>query len=410
MNYTAIVACRACADRRLEGVIDLGDLAISDFLAPGQAVERAPLALCRCAGCGLVQLRHTVDRDRLYRTYHYRSGVNETMVAALGGVVADATHRVDLRPGDAVLDIGCNDGTLLEQYPTTLHRIGFDPADVATDAWLERDFDYDLIRDYFPTTRQHTPIPCKIVTAVAVFYDLEDPGRFLDEVKRWLHPEGVLVLQFQDLASMVEANAVDNVCHEHLTYWDYGSLLRLLRAHDLWLYDLRRVSVNGGSVRATIGPDATRKMWLSGPTSYPFIVIPEDLSAFAQRVQRNRVETVRLLCDLKRQGKTIYGIAASTKFNTLSQFYEIGPHLIDAIGERSPAKVGRSTVTGIPIVSEEEMRAAKPDYLLACAWQFADVFAAREKDLLDQGTRLIVPLPQLRIVEGAHAGRLAQVP
>jgi NDP-4-keto-2,6-dideoxyhexose 3-C-methyltransferase len=391
-----IVACRACGGRVLDEVLNLGTLAISDFLEPGQAVETAPLCLVRCADCGLVQLRHSVDRDRLYTTYHYRSGVNEAMVLALRDVADDAMRRVRPAPGDAVLDIGSNDGTLLRQYPITLHRIGFDPSDVATAAWLERDFDYDLIRDYFPTTRQHTPVPCKIVTAIAMFYDLEDPGRFL---KRWLHPEGVLVLHFQDLFSMMRADAIDNVCHEHLTYWDDLSLSTLLDRHGLAVDDSSFVDINGGSRRVVVRHHGGK------PGEMGHRYLDYELIAFVERVQRNRVETVRLLCDLKRQGKTVYGIAASTKFNTLSQFYEIGPHLIDAIGERSPHKVGKHTVTGIPIVSEQAMRDAKPDYLFCCAWQFADAFAEREADLLRQGTKLIVPLPTLRVVEEAALAR-----
>jgi len=406
MLVREITHCRACRDVKLDGVLDLGNLAVSDFLEPGQALDRAPLRLVRCAGCGLVQLKHTVDRDRLYRTYHYRSGVNETMVRALEDVVVDALARVTIEPGDAVLDIGCNDGTLLDQYaPVRVRRIGFDPSDVARDAWLARDFAYDLVRDYFPTRRQHTPTPCKIVTAIACFYDLDDPGAFLDEVKRWLHPEGVLVLQFQDAASMIFKKAIDNVCHEHLTYWDLTSLLVLLDGHGLHLYDAHAVPINGGSLRVVVGLDEQRAAPLE---QFPkriahFSASPTSWRAFADAVQTNKRDTVTLLRALVGAGKTVYGIAASTKFNTYSQYVGIGPDLITAIGERSPHKWGKTTVTGIPIVSEEAMRAAAPDYLFCCAWQFADAFAERERDLLARGTKLIVPLPDLRVVEGRRA-------
>lgn len=398
-----ITACRACGDAKLDPVLDLGNLAISDFLEPGQEAERAPLELVRCGGCGLVQLRHTVHRDRLYTAYHYRSGVNQVMVDALYDVAIDTLEPSNLAPGDTVLDIGCNDGTLLRHYariaPGT-RRIGFDPSDVARDAWLARDFDYDLIRDYFPTTRQHAPTLCKIVTAIACFYDVDDPGRFLDEVKRWLHPEGVLVLQLQDLGAMIDAGAVDNVCHEHVTYWDESSLVDLAERHDLLVQTVSPHPINGGSRRFVFRhAAAAHPGWLSVTA-----VEPEALAVFAERVRVNKHETVALLERLKAAGKTVYGIAASTKFNTLSQFYGIGPDLITAIGERSPAKVGKYTVTGIPIVSEQAMRDAKPDYLFVCAWGFADAFAEREKDLLAQGTRLIVPLPSVRVVEGGAVG------
>lgn len=396
-----ITACRACRDERLDGVLDLGNLAISDFLEPGQAVERAPLALVRCKNCGLVQLTHSVDRDRLYRTYHYRSGTNETMVAALEDVVRDAIGRVDLHPDDTVLDIGCNDGTLLDFYPYPLHRIGFDPSDVAQEAWLAKKAQYTLVRDFFPTTRQHIPVLCKIVTAIACFYDVEDPGLFLEEVKRWLHPEGVLVLQFQDAWSMLQAKAVDNICHEHLAYWGIGELSDLLERHGLGIREATVVPINGGSLRVIVGHGSGRIFRVIRQT---------DWRLFRERIIDNKHETVALLERLRAEGKSVYGIAASTKFNTLSQFYGIGPDLITAIGERSPHKVGTYTVTGIPIISEEAMRAAKPDYLFTGAWQFADAFAERERNLLAQGTRLIVPLPQLEVREEVrHPDVLAQV-
>jgi NDP-4-keto-2,6-dideoxyhexose 3-C-methyltransferase len=410
-----IAACRACRDPKLDPVLDLGNLAISDFLEPGQEVERAPLCLVRCAGCGLVQLRHTVHRDRLYQTYHYRSSVNEAMVSALADVVTDAYRHVLPEAGDAVLDVGCNDGTLLRLHNNGLRRIGFDPSDVATEAWLRRDFDYDLVRDYFPPRRQHTPTPCKIVTAVAMFYDLDDPGAFLAEVKRWLHPEGVLVLQFQDLESMVQAYAIDNVCHEHLTYWDEYAINRLLRVHGLEIVATGVVPINGGSLRvvARHGDVIPQESW-AAVRAQPFWVQTDTgernvLHHWVGWVQDKKRDTVALLRRLRAEGKTIYGIAASTKFNTLSQFYGIGPDLITAIGERSPAKVGKTTVTGIPIVSEQAMRDARPDYLFCCAWQFADAFAEREKDLLDQGTQFIVPLPTLRVIGGDRAGLLSPV-
>ena len=391
--YPAITACRACRGADLTSVLDLGYLAISDFVRPGQALERAPLELVRCAACGLVQLRHTVDRDRLYKTYHYRSGVNETMVAALANVADDAQSRVTLERGDSVLDIGCNDGTLLRFYPDWVTKIGFDPSDVAQDAWLaQKRPGYTLNRDYFPTTRQHLPVPCKIVTAVAMFYDLDDPGRFLDEVKRWLHPEGVLVLQFQDAVSMYEATAVDNVCHEHLCYYTLETLARLANQHGLHVETTSIHPVNGGSLRVVLRHGTSTATWVSPPLFWHM---------FARRVEKNKRDTVGLLRDLRDEGASVYGIAASTKFNTLSQYYGIGPDLIEAIGERSPHKVGKYTVTGIPVVSEEEMRAARPDYLFVCAWGFADAFAEREKDLLAQGTKLIVPLPRLEVREGA---------
>ena len=399
-NYREITACRSCAGTHLESVLDLGNLCVSDFLDPGQEPDRAPLELVRCGACSLVQLRHSVDRDRLYRTYHYRSGTNETMVAALRDVVTDATRRVRLEPGDWVLDVGCNDGTLLDQYPTWVNGVGFEPSQLAAEAVRSGAGRRCVVRDYFPPTRYPVdPVPCKVITACAVFYDLDDPGAFLEECKRWLHPEGVLVLQFQSLDVMCVWNAIDNVCHEHLTYWNAIPLGRLLRRYGLQMVASDHSCINGGSTRLFVKPGynpspnwGTHDVWRS----------LDNTEWLGDRVERDKTAIVALLRDLKADGQRVYGMAASTKFNTLSQVYGIGPDLIEAIGDRSPAKVGKYTVTGIPIVSEEEMRAARPDYLFVCAWGFADAFLERERALLEQGTRFIVPLPRLRVVGGAE--------
>lgn len=389
MNVREITACRSCGSPDITTVLDLGNLAVSDFTESCEG-DRAPLELVRCAACTLVQLRHTVDRDALYRTYWYRSGVNETMVAALADVVADATRRVVLEPGDAVMDIGCNDGTLLGFYPKDVHRIGFDPSDVARDAWLAKDFDYDLVRSFFPYERQHKPRLCKVITAIACFYDVDDPNTFLSEAKRWLHPEGVLVLQFQDLHGMARANGFDNICHEHLGYWTEGSLDPLLTAHDLHTSTVQRVPINGGSLRITIKHGAARIPLRASPSP--------DMAKFARTVEHLKAETRCLLQIYRGQGKTVLGYAASTKANTLLQYYGIGPDLVSAFMERDRRKWGKKTVTGIPIIGEEEGRAMNPAFLFVGAWQFADAFAQRERALLETGTRLIVPLPHLRLV------------
>ena len=383
--------CRSCAGDVLEPVLDLGNLAVSDFVTdPAAEPDRAPLELVRCFRCGLVQLRHSVERDRLYRTYHYRSGTNETMVAALKDVVDAARRIVELRPADWVLDIGSNDSTLLDQYPAWVRTVGFEPSDVRTTEG--RHF---VVHDYFPPAKYPVaPKQAKIITAVAMFYDLDDPGAFLEEVKRWLHPQGVLVVQLQDLDAMLRCNGFDNICHEHVTYWTEATLGYLLHRHGLRISHSERVKINGGSTRFYV-------RWGTDPAD-DYVDDEGDrrkLREFAAKTEALKYDTFRLLAQLRAEGHTVYGIAASTKFNTLAQYYGLGPELIHAIGERSRFKWGKYTVgTNIPIISEEALRAARPAFLFCCAWQFAEAFAERERALLAQGTKLIVPLPTLRVV------------
>jgi NDP-4-keto-2,6-dideoxyhexose 3-C-methyltransferase len=391
--YRTITACRACGGTDLTTVLDLGNLCVSDFPTQAGEPERAPLELVVCLDCSLVQLRHTVDRDRLYKgQYWYRSSVNPSMVAALRDVVDDACSRVKLLPGDKVLDIGANDGTLLRFYPQHVYREGFEPSNLGKEAEEGNDA---IFPDYFPPVWT-PPRLYSIITSIACFYDLDDPGAFVQGIKRFLHPDGIWVCQFQDLERMLACNGVDNICHEHLTYWSVGAFERLLARYGLEVRDVSHNTVNGGSVRYVVGHGQAAEL----PASKTLGSVA-SLWAFARQSEQLRAETVSLLRRLREQGKAVYGMGASTKANTLLQYYGIGPELITAFGERSPEKWGRQTVTGIPILSEREVLEARPDYLWIGPWHFLDNF--RERYAAEFDGQWITPLPELAVVPGGEA-------
>lgn len=410
LSVREIAVCRACGHDRLETVLDLGNLCISDFVELGQEGDRAPLALALCRDCGLAQLRHTVDRDRLYRQYHYRSGVNEAMVAALRDVVEDACRRVKLGSGDVVLDVGANDGTLLRQYEGRgLRRVGFEPAAGfrADLSWMRPGDSW--VSTYFPGPEWVERQPAKVISSIAMFYDMDNPSGFVQAIKERLHPEGVWVLQMPDLWTMLSRNAFDNICHEHLCYWPTRTLYRFLLRHGLKIEAMSNNAVNGGSVRYIVR-HAPAKEWDESDATRSYQDYARAVRELGERVERLRQDTRGLLRQLKQQGKRVWGYGASTKGNTLLQHYGIGTELVEGIAERAPEKWGRYTVgTQIPIVSEEEMRRERPDYLLALPWHFAEGFRRREAAWEAAGGRWIVPLPELRVIGGeGHAGGLAQ--
>jgi SAM-dependent methyltransferase len=395
MQVTTITACRACGSARLETVLDLGSIAVSDFPATATEHEdRAPLELVVCLDCSLVQLRHTVERDRLYRSYWYRSSTQEAMVKALRDVVDDACSRVRFSSSDAVLDIGANDGTMLRMFPKYVTRIGYEPSNMALEA---RQGDEVILREYFPPS--YEPFrQFKVITSVAMFYDLDDPGAFVAAISRWLHPEGVWVVQFQDLRMMLACNGFDNICHEHLTYWDVEPFLALLSQHGLRVEEMQGNATNGGSVRYIVrhGEQALPVVKYGDVFQQAFRLI-----AFGREVEHLKGELVALLRRLKLEGKTVLGYGASTKGNTLLQYCGIGPDLLPAIADRNSDKWGRVTAgTHIPIISEAEARDRKPDYFLALPWHFIDSFVQRESEFVDRGGRFIVPLPELRLEPG----------
>ncbi len=388
-----IATCRACGSTRLESVLDLGNLCVSDFVQPGQNEDRAPLELVVCEECSLVQLRHTVDRDRLYRDYWYHSGTNESMVAALRDVVEDACKRVKLTGDDSVLDIGCNDGTMLRMFPDWVTRNGFEPSDLAREAQIGND---TIWQGYFPA------FSCiqerKIITSIAMFYDVDKPNTFVSAIKDWLHPDGVWVCQFQDLHAMLACHGFDNICHEHLTYWGQYAFYDLVARHGLRVVDVSHNQTNGGSVRYIV----KHGQWdPPRPEPQHALQFAYQLRRFAKEVEALKDETVILLDELRAEGKTVLGYGASTKGNTLLQYYGIGPELLPAIAERNPDKWGKVTVgTHIPIISEEEMRERRPDYLFTLPWHFIDGFVQRESEFIARGGKFIVPLPALRLSGG----------
>ena len=387
-----IKVCRACGSGYLNVVLDLGVHAVSDFyFAVPDDELRAPLTLAMCENCGLVQLTHSVDKERLYRNYYYKSGMNPAMVAALKDVVDDAMRK---RPDPyIVLDIGANDGTLLDQYPANVRTIGVEPSNLCPKPGETRHTIYHQFYPDLPPVR--TVYPFDIITSVAMFYDLDDPNVFLNWIHADLSDDGVWVNQMMDLDGMLNANAFDNVCHEHVGYWRNEDFRQIVEKHDLRIVARSRNAVNGGSVRLTMKhghvPDLDAASTMS--------IYLQDIRYFANRIAYQKGQCLEFLEAAKRNGKTVCGYGASTKGNTLLQYYGITSDLLPYIAERNPDKWGKLTAgSHIPIISETEMRERRPDYLLALPWHFIEGFREREADLLAQGTKFVVPLPEFRVI------------
>lgn len=411
--------CRVCAGA-LEPVLSLGELYVSDFLAPGEADGlKAPLELVLCQRCRLLQLKHTVPAEALYRNYWYRSGTNQTMREALADITAKAERLSHLQEGDAVLDIGCNDGTLLASYKTGgIWKIGFDPAQNL--APFSRQLADKVVVDFFaaevfqhdPALRHRSP---KIVTSIAMFYDLENPKKFVSDVKAVMHPDGLWVVQMNYLPIMLQQNELGNICHEHLEYYSLQSFEYLLGLYDFAVVDAELNDVNGGSLRAYIR-NRSAEASVFGDQMYRELAA-ERVSALREQesklelhdtriyaefmfwIERIKQDVVGFIREQVRQGKKVYVYGASTKGNTLLQYFGLDHSLITAAAERNPDKWGKVTVgTHIPIVSEAEARAAQPDYFLVLPWHFIEEFKKREKPYLSSAGRFIVPMPHFSLI------------
>lgn len=397
MDTTTRTTCRLCGSADLRDVFSIGNQYINDFVPKENIGKglRAPLDLVSCGKCTLLQLRHTAPQELLYaRHYWYRSGVTDTMRRALRDITAEIEPLVRLAPGDVVLDIGANDGTLLASYEVPgIVRVGCEPANNLVDQ-LRETADH-VIHDFW-TYDSYAALglpKAKVVTAIGMFYDLEDPNQFIRDAQRVLADDGVFVAQLMCLTPMLEKNDLGNICHEHLEYYSLESLRYLFETNGLEMFKIEENDVNGGSYRIFA-------RHYRG-TGIPFSekVTAQDLEAFGDRLRRNKDACVSFIKQEVARGKTVYVYGASTKGNVILQYYGLDASLITAAAERSPEKWGKYTIgTWIPIVSEEDARRAQPDYFLVLPWAFFNEFYAREQAWREKGGKFIVPLPEFRVV------------
>ncbi|MGA9391190.1 MAG: class I SAM-dependent methyltransferase [Candidatus Sulfotelmatobacter sp.] len=411
--------CRVCAGS-LDEILSLGNQYVSTFLAPEQPDgPKAPLELVLCQQCRLLQLRHTVPGEMMYQEYWYRSGTNQTMRDALADISGAAAKLVNLKAGDSVLDIGCNDGTLLGSYTEQgVYKIGFDPAQnlaslsrQKADKVLVGFFDADrFLAD--PDLRNLRP---KVITSIAMFYDLEDPRKFVADIRRIMHPDGVWIVQMSYLPLMLKQNDFGNICHEHLEYYSLHALEYLLQLYSFSVVDAELNDVNGGSIRVfirnreadqnTFGDEpyrrqaAERLSKLRENEAHLGLDRPTPYLDFANRVEGIKRQVYDFVKDQVERKKKVFVYGASTKGNVMLQYFGLDSSVINAAAERNPEKWGKVTVgTRIPIISEAEARAEKPDYFLVLPWHFIEEFKMRERDYLSSTGRFIVPLPEFEVI------------
>lgn len=413
-SFQRVDACRLCGNPNLVSVVDLGDQYLTGVFprSRSEQLTKGPLELVRCADtngcCGLVQLHHAYDPGEMYgRDYGYRSSLNRTMVNHLRSKAELLTEIGDLRSGDMVLDIGSNDGTLLSFFPSDAVRVGMDPS-----AGPLREFypaGSECIVDFFSAerfTRHFGNRKVRVITSIAMFYDLADPQSFVNQISEILDDEGVWHFEQSYLPSMLETTAYDTICHEHVEYYSLAQIEWMLEKAGLRLIAVQLNNVNGGSFAVTACRQSSSQ---HDSGSVSVIRASEDaarlrdastFSRFAKNVFRHRDELVRLIRDLRQGGRSILGYGASTKGNVLLQFCGFSPDEIPYIAEVNENKFGCLTPgTLIPIIDEAEAHALAPDYFLVMPWHFRDNLIKREESFLRNGGKMIFPLPTLEVVE-----------
>lgn len=410
-------SCRICGSTALTHVIDLGPQHLQgSFLKPDKEIpplRKIPLTLVRCDptkdenACGLLQMEHTVPPEVLYSAYWYRSGTNQTMRDHLRGVAEEGIAMIGKNSG-IVLDIGCNDGTLLGNYPEDFVRLGVDPSDVARQVPAPA----IVFEDIFPSTELSNYLngrKCDLITSIAMFYDLEDPTAFCKNIKDVLAPSGLWIFEMSYMPSMLSMNSYDTICHEHLEYYSLAVIEFLLKKSGLKVVNATQNSINGGSIRCFAthqenfefrSPKFSKNLLALRQSEFDLeLDTDRPYRNFQEHINVHREQLTKLLKELKRHGKKIHIYGASTKGNTILQWCGIDNRIIDVAAERNPDKYGALTLgTEIPIVSEADSRAMKPDFYLVLPWHFKEEFIEREREILKAGTGFIFPLPTIEIV------------
>ncbi len=409
--YKEISRCRVGKSENLVSVLNLGFQALTGVFprSADEPVTRGPLELVWSPDSGLLQLKPSYEPSEMYGdNYGYRSGLNQSMVDHLTHKVRYLERLAEPKSGEVVLDIGSNDATALKAYSVSgLKRVGIDPTGRKFAECYPSDV--KLVPDFFSAVAYRSVVqqPAKIVTSIAMFYDLENPIQFAREIESVLADDGVWHFEQSYMPSMLRTNSYDTICHEHIEYYSLGVVVKILQAAGLKLVDVVMNNVNGGSfaVTATKASNSALKVnhavinWLLEQEDRMGLNTPRPFRDFEERVFRHRDDLVRLVRALVADGKKVLGYGASTKGNVTLQFCGFTSADIPAIAEVNVEKFGCFTPgTHIPIVPEKDARAMKPDYFLVLPWHFKDGILRREKDYLAAGGKMIFPFPEIEII------------
>lgn len=379
-----IKGCRVCGQNELFTVHDFGNIALSNFGEKEMKPIYFPLEVVYCGKCTLLQLNHTAPFDLMYSEhYWYKSNVNPVIVQNLKEIAEQAQAMINLESEDYFIDIGANDGTLLS-FVKNCKRIGVEPSkNNVAELWDNCDFVYNGFWERFSSGN----LKAKVITAIAVIYDLEDPNLFMKQVKQYLHEDGVFIAQLMPLSQMIENFDVGNICHEHLEYYSWQSLVNLFEQNGLEIFKVEVNGINGGSYR--VFARHYKKSSIKMPEKMYSV---EDYHDFFNIIDINKGLFLDFLRKAKERGKKVYGYGASTKGNMILQYYGITPDLLEGILEKNEEKFGKYTVaTNIPILPESEID--KANYLWVLPWGFLEDFKKKEEKWKKKGGEFVVSIP-----------------
>jgi len=408
-NFYKINKCRICGSKNLKDIIDLKKQYIQgSFIKknnPKPYLKKIPLLLILCQKCSLVQLSHTVSKEILYKNYWYESGINSTMRNHLKQLTLTASNLLKKNEDVKVLDIGCNDGTLLNFYPNKYQKYGIDPSQIVKKINKKK---INVINDFFPTKKKNviSKLRFDLITSVAMFYDLQNPNIFVKKIKLHLKQNGIWIFELSYLIDMLKLNSFDTICHEHLEYYSIHSLDYLMKKHNLKIFDISRNTINGGSIRCFV-THKNNKIYdkENGIKKLKKLISHEKkikvtkiniYKEFDKKIKKIKNQLNNNISKIIKQNKKIYILGASTKGNTILQFLDIDNKIIPYAIERNKQKIGAKTIgSNIKIIGEKFIKNSEPDYKLVLPWHFKSEIINRELEYIKKGGKLIFPLPKM---------------
>ena len=403
-----IKQCRNCKSKKLIELFSLGNLCFTGkFSSLKDNIKKKPVTVVLCKSCELVQLAHNYNLKYLYGPdYGYRTGINKTMTEHVKKITKILAKKTSLKKNDLVLDIASNDGTLLNSYKKNVIKFGVDPV-LNKYRKNYKKIKYS-VSGFFSASKvkEKTKKKFKIISALSVFYDLLNPNKFLKDVKTLLLPEGIFLLEFADLASIIKYKMFDTICHEHLEYYSSKVIINLVKKNNLRVFDIKRNFINGSSKQYYIchknSKIKSKSKIIKQTLMYESKLKLNKLKTFQDFIRKINLLKNRLINKIKyirKNNQNIHCYGASTKGNVLLQYFNIDNKKISFAAERNQNKYGLVTPgSKIKIISEENSRKMKPDYYLVLPWHFKKEILKREKNTLRKGTKFIFPLPKFEII------------
>lgn len=409
-----ITQCRICGNRALEEVVDLGEQSLTGVFPQGRDIEvtRGPLRLLKCvnldsnASCGLLQLANSYDLKELYgNNYGYRSGLNKSMVDHLHRKIQKILSIVQLQKNDLIIDIGSNDGTSLQAYPSDNYQlVGIDPTGTKFQEFYPSHI--KLIPDFFSSKiipQYFGEQQAKIITSFSMFYDLEQPLKFMQEVFDVLADDGIWVFEQSYMPTMLETRSFDTICQEHLEYYGLSQIKWMTDRIGFRIINVELNDINGGSFSVTVAKQnspyklADNLDELLQQEHERGLATLQPYRQFTAQISIFKEELLAFLRGARKEGKIVMGLGASTKGNVILQYCGITEQELPCIGDVNSDKFGCYTPgTMIPILPENEVLAKDPDYLLVLPWHFKEFFLSCNHL---RGRKLVFPLPKLEIVK-----------